>query len=109
MLADVMSGAADSTVVVVYDVSRWGRFQDPDQSAHYEFLCREAGVEIEYSAEPFNNDHSLGTTLIKGLKRAMAAEYSRELSSSISRASGAWPSRATGRGARRPMPCVDKF
>ncbi|WP_411289208.1 recombinase family protein [Phenylobacterium sp.] len=86
LLADVMSGAADFTVVVVYDVSRWGRFQDPDQSGHYEFLCREAGVEIEYSAEPFANDRSLSTTLIKGLKRAMAAEYSRELSTRVSRA-----------------------
>jgi hypothetical protein len=24
----------------VYDVSRWGRFQDPDEAAHYEFLCK---------------------------------------------------------------------
>lgn len=79
LLSDVVGGEADFELVIVYDVSRWGRFQDPDQSAHYEFLCREAGVRVEYCAEPFENDGSALTTLVKGLKRVMAAEYSREL------------------------------
>src|SRR5688500_1929589 len=56
LLADVVSGSADFGVVIVYDVSRWGRFQDPDESAHYEFICRQAGVRVDYSAEPFDND-----------------------------------------------------
>lgn len=30
---DVENGRADYTTVLVYDVSRWGRFQDPDVSA----------------------------------------------------------------------------
>src|SRR4051794_37976498 len=59
LLADVLSGQADFSTILTYDVSRWGRFQDPDQSAHYEFICREAGVRIEYTAEPFDNDGSL--------------------------------------------------
>jgi hypothetical protein len=61
-------------------VSRWGRFQDADESAHYEFICKRAGVKIQYCAEQFNNDGTMAATLLKGLKRAMAAEYSRELS-----------------------------
>src|SRR5258708_5313279 len=48
LLGDVLSGRSDFTHVLVLDVSRWGRFQDPDQGAHYEFLCREAGVAIHY-------------------------------------------------------------
>jgi hypothetical protein len=28
------------------DVSRWGRFQDPDESAHYEYLCKAAGIPV---------------------------------------------------------------
>jgi DNA invertase Pin-like site-specific DNA recombinase len=83
LLADVMAGAAGYSVVVVYDVSRWGRFQDPDESAHYEFLCRQAGVRVEYSAEPFDNDGTLTSAIVKTVKRAMAAEYVRELSSKI--------------------------
>lgn len=86
LLACVVAGRADFEVVIVYDVSRWGRFQDPDESAHYEFLCREAGVRVEYAAEPFANDGSLTSTLVKHLKRAMAAEYSRELSAKVSAA-----------------------
>ena len=38
MLTDVESGGAGFKAILVYDVSRWGRFQDPDQSAHYEFI-----------------------------------------------------------------------
>jgi DNA invertase Pin-like site-specific DNA recombinase len=35
LLDDVQSGRADFSQVIVYDVSRWGRFQDTDESAHY--------------------------------------------------------------------------
>jgi DNA invertase Pin-like site-specific DNA recombinase len=86
LLADVLSGNAGIDVVLVYDVSRWGRFQDPDEAGHYEFLCRQAGVRIEYTTEAFANDDSMATTLVKHMKRAMAAEYSRELSDKVSRA-----------------------
>ena len=61
------------------DVSRWRRFQDADESAHYEFLCKNAGVPIHYCAELFPNDGSLPSSIFKALKRTMAAEYSREL------------------------------
>ncbi len=80
LIADVSGGVADFAAILVYDVSRWGRFQDADEPAHYEFLCRGAGIEIHYCAEQFENDGSIGATLIKSLKRAMAGEYSRELS-----------------------------
>jgi DNA invertase Pin-like site-specific DNA recombinase len=66
-------------VILVYDVSRWGRFQDVDESAHYEFLCKSAGAPVHYCAEPFANDGTLPSLFMKSLKRASAAEYSREL------------------------------
>src|SRR5690349_5224783 len=46
LLADVAEGRADYRVILVYDVSRWGRFQDADEPAHYEFLCRSAGIQV---------------------------------------------------------------
>jgi len=79
LLADVVSGRADFKAVLVYDVSRWGRFQNPDEAAHYEYLCEEAGITIHYCAEQFVNDGSLPSSIMKALERAMAAEYSREL------------------------------
>jgi DNA invertase Pin-like site-specific DNA recombinase len=103
LLADVVAGTAAYSVVLVYDVSRWGRFQDPDESAHYEFLCREAGVRVEYSAEPFENDGSLASVLVKHLKRAMAAEYVRELSSRIRRAQAVAASKGYWTGGPAPF------
>jgi DNA invertase Pin-like site-specific DNA recombinase len=79
LLQDVMRGHTDYRAILVYDVSRWGRFQDADEAAHYEFICKHAGVPVHYCAEPFVNDGALQNTLMKALKRTMAGEYSREL------------------------------
>jgi DNA invertase Pin-like site-specific DNA recombinase len=83
LLADVVSGQTLFDTVLVYDVSRWGRFQDADESAHLEYLCRLAGVSVEYCAEPFANDGSPFSSICKVVKRALAAEYSRELSTKV--------------------------
>ncbi len=83
LIADVREGICDFTLILVYDVSRWGRFQDADESAYYEFICKEAGISVQYCAEQFENDGSLSATIIKGMKRAMAGEYSRELSAKV--------------------------
>jgi DNA invertase Pin-like site-specific DNA recombinase len=83
LIQDVCSGQADFDYILVYDVSRWGRFQDTDESAHYEFLCKQAGVKVEYCAEQFDNDGSLLSSIVKNLKRVMAAEFSRELSAKV--------------------------
>lgn len=83
LIADVESGAADFEAILVYDVSRWGRFQDADESAYYEYICRRAGIAVHYCGEMFENDGSPVSTIVKGVKRAMAGEYSRELSSKV--------------------------
>ena len=79
LLQDVVSGTSSYHVILVYDVSRWGRFQDTDESAHYEFLCKSAGVPVHYCAETFANDGTLPSLIMKALKRTMAGEYSRDL------------------------------
>src|ERR1700739_366247 len=79
LIRDVETGRADYTDVLVYDVSRWGRFQDVDESAYHEYICRRAGISVHYCAEQFQNDGSPISTLIKTVKRTMAGEYSREL------------------------------
>ena len=80
LLLDVISGNAEFTDVLVYDVTRWGRFQDADESAYYEYTCKKGNVKVHYCAEQFDNDGSPYSALIKALKRTMAGEYSRELS-----------------------------
>ena len=83
LLQDVVGGKQSYRAILVYDVSRWGRFQDPDEAAHYEFLCKAAGAGVHYCAEQFSNDGHPASLILKTLKRVMAAEYSRELSDKV--------------------------
>lgn len=83
MIDDVESGSADFSIILVYDVSRWGRFQNADESAYLEYICTRAGIAVHYCAEQFENDGSITATIIKSMKRAMAGEYSRELSAKV--------------------------
>lgn len=113
LIADVVAGAPGFDIVLIYDVSRWGRFQDPDQSAHYEFICREAGVGVEYCAEQFANDGSPSSTILKHLRRLMAAEFSRDLSRKVRAgkltlaARGYWMGGDPGYGLRRALVGAD--
>ncbi len=83
LINDVESGETNFDVILVYDISRWGRVQDADESAYYEYICRRSGISVHYCAEQFDNDGSPVSTIVKGVKRAMAGEYSRELSAKV--------------------------
>lgn len=83
LIDDVQAGSVPYTIILVLDVTRWGRFQDADESAYYEYICRSSGIDVQYVAEQFENDGSPVSTIVKGVKRAMAGEYSRELSGKV--------------------------
>ena len=83
MIAEVESGNAEFRNILAYDVSRWGRFQDADESGYYEYICKRAGIAVHYCAEQFENDGSPTSNIIKSVKRSMAGEYSRELSTKV--------------------------
>ncbi len=83
LIKDVEAGAVDFRTILVYDVSRWGRFQDADEAAYYEYKLKRKGIQVAYVAEQFENDGSPVSTIVKGVKRAMAGEYSRELSAKV--------------------------
>ncbi|WP_158255964.1 MULTISPECIES: recombinase family protein [unclassified Brevundimonas] len=99
LLFDVVMGNANFAHVLVQDISRWGRFQDPDEAAHYEFVCRNHGVLVTYCRDLV----SVGPPgqLAKQVKRVMAADYVRQISdrtrrgkrraAEAGRAPGAWP------------------
>lgn len=70
--------------VFVYDVSRWGRFQDQDQAAYYTHLCKKYGKEVVYVSRGFpDTNNLLSSNLEISLQRYMAAEYSRQLSEKV--------------------------
>ena len=61
-MADVEAKRTTFTSLLVYDVSRWGRFQDVDESAYYEYVLKRAGVRVHYCAEQFENDGSMSSS-----------------------------------------------
>ena len=79
LIQDVVGRAVKFEAILVYDISRWGRFPDSDESAYYEFMCKASGIPVHYCAEQFTNDLSPINLILKTLKRTMATEYSREL------------------------------
>ena len=83
MLDDVKTGRADFSCILVYDVSRWGRFQDQDERGHHKHTCRRAGIAVHYCAEQFENDGSPVSAIVEGVKGVMSSEYSRELSTKV--------------------------
>lgn len=86
LLSDVRSGNFGFKALLILDVSRWGRYQNYDESAAYEFQCYEAGIDVRFCAEPFENDGSPGSSMVKHVKRIMAGEFVRELSDRLRRA-----------------------
>lgn len=83
LLSDVRRSGLEYEMILVYDVTRWGRFQDPDEAASHEFVCRQFGFKVIYCAESFGIEPTPLATLQKNIKRVMAAEYSRELSMKV--------------------------
>ncbi len=73
MIRDVKSGQINFSVILLLDVSRWGRFQDADESAYYEYLCRRAGVSVHYCAGHPESEGSSASTIIKSVKETIRA------------------------------------
>ena len=48
LMSDVESKRTDFSALLVYDVSRWGRFQDVDESAYYEYVLKRAGIDCVF-------------------------------------------------------------
>ena len=83
MLADAQSEESGFDGILVYDISRWGRFQDQDEGAALEHACRKANVQVHYCMDRFVNDGSPISTVMKSLGRYMAADYSSKLSEKV--------------------------
>jgi DNA invertase Pin-like site-specific DNA recombinase len=77
LIGDIIAGRNDFSEILVFDISRWGRFQDPDESGHYEFLCRHSGVRVTYCEDLYVNDGTPYSAVAKFIKRAQAADDSR--------------------------------
>lgn len=70
--------------VLVFDVSRWGRFQDQDEAAFWEYRCKKQGKQVVYVSKGFSKEENqLLSHLQISIERYMAAEYSRALGEKV--------------------------
>jgi len=70
--------------ILVYDVSRWGRFQNPDEAAMYQYQCTKRGKKIIFVDKGMPREgQDLGAHLLTAVERYMAADYSRQLSNKV--------------------------
>ncbi|EOC3628548.1 recombinase family protein [Enterobacter hormaechei] len=83
LLHDVENGIITISLILVYDVSRFGRFQDIEEAAHYSWLLKSHGVRIIYCAEPFSEEQTELFMLGLSYSRYGAATYSKNLSDKV--------------------------
>jgi DNA invertase Pin-like site-specific DNA recombinase len=79
MIKVITHGAAFEAVLC-RDVSRFGRFFDVDEGAFYDALFLSHHCQTIYCEEVFGTEISPMAGLIKGIRRVMASEFSRERS-----------------------------
>jgi len=76
--------APDFEYILVYDVSRWGRFQNPDEAAMYQYQCTKRGKKLIFVDKGMpREDQALINHLQTSIERYMAADYSRQLSNKV--------------------------
>ncbi|MBC8951371.1 recombinase family protein [Xenorhabdus sp. PB62.4] len=83
LIADVTNNRIEITAILIYDVSRFGRFPDPDEAAHYSYILKTHNVKIIYCAESLSDDHPEINILALPILRYGAASYSKNLSEKV--------------------------
>lgn len=80
LIQDVITKKINIEALLVYDVSRFGRFQDSDEAGYYSYLLKSHGVKIIYCAENIpDNSPEIEMLTLPALRYAAGA-YSRNLS-----------------------------
>ncbi len=92
MVEDAQRPDCPFEAVLVYDVKRFGRL-DNDETGHYRYLLRRAGVDVIYVSENFNGDDT--DDLLRPVKQWQARQELKDLSKVtirglLSRADGGW-------------------
>ena len=89
MFRDIENGGGDFDTILLLDPSRWGRFQDPDQSACLEYACERARIEVRYCAEQHLADDELAfSEVVQAIKRIIVGDDEHDLATHRHRAAG---------------------
>jgi len=68
----------DFQYVFVYDISRWGRFENPKEAVYWEVEVERAGRKVVFISEGFKEDN-IGTSISNFVKSAEASEYLKNI------------------------------
>lgn len=80
MVRTVESGQHLFSQILVYDVDRWGRPIDPNESTYWEYHFKRSGVQVVYILDESINANSLVGRLNKHIKQELATEESHKQS-----------------------------
>jgi DNA invertase Pin-like site-specific DNA recombinase len=83
LLNTIQTGKTAFEHVLVLDVSRWGRYLNPDIAAYYTAMCAMHGKPVTYTSIGFTPENDLLASLRISIERYQAANYSRELSAKV--------------------------
>lgn len=83
LIDDVIKSRIKINIVLVYDVSRFGRFQDIDEAAYYSHQLKSHGVAIIYCAEPMSSEYPEFSMMFLNMQRFNAAIFSSNLSEKV--------------------------
>jgi DNA invertase Pin-like site-specific DNA recombinase len=64
--------------VLVYDISRWGRFDNPKESVYWEVEVEKTGKRVVFISEGLKEE-SIGTSITNFVKSAEASEYLKNI------------------------------
>ncbi len=64
--------------VLVYDVSRWGRFENPKEAVYWEVEVEKSGRRVVFISEGFKEEN-IGTSITNFIKSAEASEYLKNI------------------------------
>lgn len=80
----ILNSGVKFDFVLVLDVSRFGRFQNQNEAAHYEYLCDMAGKPVWYVDHgPVKETRQPMDYLQTSIQRISAADFSRQLSEKV--------------------------
>ncbi len=80
MVKLIESKLHDFEFILVYDIDRWGRPTDPDESNYWEYHLKRLGVRVKYISDENLNEETLQGRLSKKIKQELASEESHKQS-----------------------------
>ena len=83
LLQYVEESKEDFEYILVFDMSRWGRFQNLILSTYYIGVCQQYGKKVVFTSIGFQEDDDLASYLRLNVESYKAASYSRELSDNV--------------------------